>query len=475
MKFFSCIAVLLFSLHAGAANRTVFLQMFEWPWNDIAQECETYLGPAGFAAVQVSPPHENIVWQNNPWWERYQVASYKIDSRSGNEAEFSDMVQRCKKAGVDIYVDAVINHMTGIPYGTGVAGTKFDHYNYPGLFGYQDFHHCGRNGNDNIVNFDDRFELQFCELVDLADLATESDYVRGKIADYLNHLLDLGVTGFRIDAAKHIPAADLQAILSRLKKSAYVYSEIIYSPSGPVQFNEYTSFSDVMAYAYGETIADGIRSKNMDRLRHAADGFPASDKSVVFLTNHDLERGGSVLSYNGSERKLYELAQIFLLAWPYGYPHLYSGYEYSDKEAGPPLDRNLRTLPVLDSQGECKAPWTCEHRAPQVAAMVHFRNVTDRSFSVYNWWSNGRDILSFSRGSQGFVAINFGNQSFSGDFSAALPDGVYCNVLGDSYEISSRSCTQGYQVSQGRVKIPLGAQSAVVLLQKSEVRVGKKK
>ena len=40
-------------------NRTAFVQLFEWKWTDIARECETYLGPKGFAAVQVSPPNEH--------------------------------------------------------------------------------------------------------------------------------------------------------------------------------------------------------------------------------------------------------------------------------------------------------------------------------------------------------------------------------------------------------------------------------
>lgn len=469
------IALLIWSLPVHATQRTVFLQMFEWPWADIAQECETYLGPAGFSAVQVSPPHENIIWKQNPWWVRYQVASYKLDSRSGNEQEFTSMVRRCKAVGVDIYVDAVINHMTGIPAGVGVAGTQFSHFNYPGLFQHQDFHHCGRNGNDNIINFDDRYELQFCELLDLADLATGSESVRGKIADYLNHLLDLGVAGFRIDAAKHIPASDLQAILSRLKSPAYIYSEVIYSPTGPVQFSEYLPFGDVMAYSYSQIIAHNIRNQNIGALLHAADGFPASDQSVVFITNHDLERTSSVLSFNGAESELYKLAQIFLLSWPYGYPQLYSGYTFTDSEAGPPLDPQLRTLPVLDKRNKCRAPWTCEHREPSVAAMVHFRNHTDDSFSVRNWWSNGRDVLAFSRGDQGFVAVNFSNQSYDGDFTTALPDGTYCNILLGDYKIRSRSCNQGFQVSQGRVKVTLPPMSAVVLLEKTDLQVGKKK
>lgn len=35
-----------------------------------------------------------------PWYEKYQPVSYKIASRSGNEEEFTNMVERCNKAGV---------------------------------------------------------------------------------------------------------------------------------------------------------------------------------------------------------------------------------------------------------------------------------------------------------------------------------------------------------------------------------------
>ena len=86
------------------------------------------------------------------------------------------MVATCHAAGVKIYVDAVLNHMAGgASTGTGSAGSPYSHYNYPAVpYGTNDFHHCGRNGNDDIANWTDRWEVQNCELVDLADLATET-------------------------------------------------------------------------------------------------------------------------------------------------------------------------------------------------------------------------------------------------------------------------------------------------------------
>src|SRR5687767_14029593 len=94
----------------AASPRTVMVHLFEWKWTDVAKECTDFLGPAGFAAVQVSPPNEHALVANFPWYQRYQPVSYKLESRSGTRQQFVEMVRTCKQAGVDIYVDAVINH-----------------------------------------------------------------------------------------------------------------------------------------------------------------------------------------------------------------------------------------------------------------------------------------------------------------------------------------------------------------------------
>ncbi|MGZ3770388.1 MAG: alpha-amylase [Bdellovibrio sp.] len=474
VRILSYIFFIFISIEAHAAPRTVFVQLFEWSWKDIAKECEIYLGPAGFAAVQVSPPHEHIVWNNSPWWERYQVASYNLNSRSGNEDEFADMVRRCKNVGVDIYADAVINHTAGVANGTGFGGSTFSHYNYPGIYSYNDFHHCGRNGNDNIVNYGDRYEVQFCELVDLADLATESEYVRSKIAQYMNHLLDLGVAGFRIDGAKHIPAQDLAAIYSKLKRSAYIFHELIYDPNGPVQYNEYTPYGDVLVYSYPFAVGYAFKGKNTSVLQNLGNGLPASESAIVSLTNHDLERTNSseILSFNHSDRQLYRLAQVFMLAWPYGYPQLYSGFKFDNFNDGPPLTWDKKSAPTMDDKLRCIAPWTCEHRLPEVAAMVQFRNQTDKAFYYTNWWSNGYDQVAFGRGNLGYVAINFSDYNLQRDFSTGLPAGQYCNILSSSYNIYEKTCSDPITVNDnGSFKVNLPPMSALALLRTSPFRL----
>ena len=52
-----------------AAAGDVFVQLFEWRWNDVAAECRSQLAPACYTAVQVSPPQEHAVIAGSPWWQ----------------------------------------------------------------------------------------------------------------------------------------------------------------------------------------------------------------------------------------------------------------------------------------------------------------------------------------------------------------------------------------------------------------------
>jgi alpha-amylase len=56
-----------------------------------------------------------------------------------------------------------------------------------------------------------------CRLVGLPDLFLSKDYVSDRVAEYMNHLIDLGVAGFRVDAAKHMWPNDLNKLINKLK------------------------------------------------------------------------------------------------------------------------------------------------------------------------------------------------------------------------------------------------------------------
>ena len=79
-------------------------------------------------------------------------------------------------------------------------------------YGPNDFH-CARSLN----SWTDGFIMNYGWLVNLSDLNTETDYVRQRIADYITELISMGISGIRIDAAKHISPKNLAAIFAKLK------------------------------------------------------------------------------------------------------------------------------------------------------------------------------------------------------------------------------------------------------------------
>ena len=243
---------------AAKGPKDAIAVLFSYTWNRIAQECETSLGPAGYGYVQTSPPQEHV--QGSQWWTYYQPVSYKLESRMGTEAEFVSMVQRCKAAGVGVIVDAVINHMSGKSAGgVGWAGSSFQHYNYPGIYGDSDFHTCRRDINGDAGEYQDRWIVQNCNLVNLSDLDTGQADVQQKIADYLNRLADLGVAGFRFDAVKHISKDDMWGIWNRVtqKDELYVVQEVIRA-NEPIKPEEYIGIGDIHEFAYARKLKEAF-------------------------------------------------------------------------------------------------------------------------------------------------------------------------------------------------------------------------
>ena len=68
-----------------------------------------------------------------------------------------------------------------------------------------------------IIDYADFDNVIYGWLDNLADLNTDTDYVRQRIADYLTDLYSIGLTGFRLDAAKHMKAVDITNILAKFK------------------------------------------------------------------------------------------------------------------------------------------------------------------------------------------------------------------------------------------------------------------
>ncbi|ALC40426.1 Amy-d [Drosophila busckii] len=451
-------------------GRNGMVHLFEWKWDDIAAECENFLGPYGFAGLQVSPVNENAVIGGRPWWERYQPISYKLTTRSGNEQQFASMVKRCNAVGVRTYVDVVFNHMSANGNSRGTAGSQADpgSKSFPAVpFSTLDF-----NPTCSITNYNDPKNIRNCELVGLRDLNQGNSWVRDKIVDFLNHLVDLGVAGFRVDAAKHMWPADLAVIYGRVKNlntahgfnagaKPYIFQEVIDLGGEAISKSEYTGLGAVTEFRHSDSIGKVFRGK--DQLRYLVNwgtawGFAASDRSLVFVDNHDNQRGhgaggADVLTYKVP--KQYKMASAFMLAHPFGTPRVMSSFAFSDTDQGPPTsDGSNIASPRFNSDMSCNNGWVCEHRWRQIYNMVGFRNAAANA-QLQNWWDNGKNQIAFSRGNRAFVAFNNDGYDLSSSLQTGLPAGTYCDVISGSK--SGSSCTGKSVVvgSDGRANISI--------------------
>ncbi|MEU8348068.1 MULTISPECIES: alpha-amylase family protein [unclassified Streptomyces] len=390
-------------------EKTVTATLFEWKYDAVARACTDSLGPAGYGYVEVSPATEHI--RGEQWWTSYQPVSYQIAGRLGDRDAFAAMVGACHEAGVKVVADAVINHMSA-GSGTGTGGSTYAKYDYPGLYQDQDFHTC----REDIADYGSRDNVQNCELVGLSDLDTGSDHVRTTIAAHLDDLRSLGVDGFRIDAAKHMSADDIAAIKAKTADPGFWVSEVIHGGGEAVQPEEYTEIGDVDEFRYGGHLKSAFQGGDLTGLRNIADGKLPGDKARTFVDNWDTERNGSTLTYK--DGATHTLANVFMLASPYGSPNVFSGYEWSDKDAGPPAG----------GAADCgSGGWTCVHEQQAVTGMVGFHNATAGT-ELTDWWDNGGSAIAFGRGDRGFVALNNGDGEIQETFATSLPAGTYCNI-----------------------------------------------
>jgi len=415
-------------------SRTVGVQMFQWTWNAIAAECERTLGAAGYGWVMTSPPQEHIIGE--PWWTAYQPVSYQVSSRLGTREEFSEMVRRCNAVDVEIYADAVINHMTGAdddaPEASGWAGSTYTHYSYPGIWDQEDFHQCGLTPNDDIADYSDAIQVRDCELLNLADLRTGDSAVRQRVGEYLADLVSLGVTGLRIDAAKHMPPEDIAAIVADLPDDVAILQEVIRGAGEPITPEQYVEAGLVYEFQWGREVVGMLEGGSLGAFAELGTvGMLESADAVTFVDNHDTERNGSTLSHADGEP--YELATVLLLATDYGTPVVYSGYAFSDRDAGPGQDGDGAVLDAscarepTPTAKRADGEWVCAHAWPAVSGMVGFHNATV-GVPVVDWWEDTRQI-AFGRGDVGFVVVNNDDVAYAGEWTTSLPAGTYCDVV----------------------------------------------
>ena len=456
-------AVLAFAPNLAFAknyeSEMVIIHPFQWSYDSIAKECTEYLGPAGFDGVQISQPAEHAN-KGNVWWAVYQPVNFNnFTTMTGNETQLKNMIKACNEAGVKVFADAVFNQRPND--GVGLGGSTYGNNSYPDGFNDGDFHHNGCS----VGNYSDEWNVRQCALLGMTDTATDNSSTQDKIADFLVKLMDMGVYGFRIDAAKHMHYNDINAIMEKTAAKAGkrppIYMEVIgNSQEAPdIQPNKYTFIDNsvVTDFSYVDRMKEIF--DNGDYGSALTFGLAVdSDNAEVFVNNHDDEyhrcSAGSC-SMGTQENPKYNLAQSWLAVWPKGkVRQIYSGYKFNSHDPAGPI-----------SADRCQGGWLCQHRVPFVLNAPRFARATRGEAVSTSGFSD--NVLWFNRGSKGFYAMNTSGGEVTKSFNVTMADGTYCDILGAT-DPKNNPCGSDITVSGGKITVTIPSMSAIAICTDSQ-------
>ena len=420
---------------AGPARADVILHAFNWPYSTVEARA-AQIQAAGHKAVMVAPAYRS---EGSAWWARYQPQDYRvIQGPLGDTDAFKRMVSALQTRGVRVYADVLLNHMANeasqradLNYpGSRILGIYAGNTTYYGqqrLFGTLtgNFLSAPDFGPQRcITDYNNVYDVQNYRLcgggadVGLPDLVA-NDWVVAQQRSYLQALKTIGVKGFRIDAAKHMPASHMNRVLTAdLKSGMHVFGEII--TSGGAGNGEYDRFlapylrdTDHGAYDFplfaqmrNAFMPSGSLNALVDPLAYGQ--ALAKARAVTFTVTHDIPNNDG-FRYQILDPTDEKLAYAYVMGRDGGSPLLYS----DNNESG-------------DNR------WVNAWNRDDLKRMVGFHNANaGRDMQVL---SSGNCHIVFRRGDLGIVGINkcggVINASVNMSASVTWWNTSYADVLG---------------------------------------------
>ena len=409
------------------------------------QQKMSYLAGMGVTAIWISPPVDNLN-TNIPDGSGNATASYhgyqardfkRIEEHFGNSSntwtEFDNLVTAAHSNGIKVIVDFAPNHST--QDNAGEYGALYDNGTLLGNYtsdtnGY--FHH---NPNISGTGWDDRYQVQYYTLFDLADLNQENSTIDGYLKAAVQQLQQHGVDGFRIDAVKHVNWGWEYSFAN----SIYTYGDSFLfgewfegNTSDPLYHDSYKfankSGISLLDFPLNTAIRNVFGSNtnfsDIDTvISQEASNFTWKEDLVTFIDNHDMSR---FLSLNNNNNRLHEALAFTLTSR--GIPCIYYGTEqYLHNDTGGGTDPYNRPMMV-----NFNTSTTAYQLINKLSTLRHSNTAIPYGSMSQRWINN--DVYIYERkffGNVVLVAINKNETtgySITG-LNTSLPPGNYSDYL----------------------------------------------
>jgi alpha-amylase len=303
-----------------------------------------YLQKLGINAIWLMPIHPS------PSYHGYDVTNYyAVNSEYGTMNDFRNLLSEAHQRGIRIVIDLVLNHTSSLhPFfedAKSSPDSKYRNWYIWSDTAVDNDWHPGNNGY---------YFGHFCDC--MPDLNYRNPEVTTQMENVVRFWLkEVGVDGFRIDAAKHLIEEDnkientqsthawfkgFYTFYKSIDPNAYTIGEVY--GAGAYVVKSYTGdqldqiFNFEMSSGFINSVNGGSTSGINSAIKFALQDMPDFNFGT-FLTNHDQNRTMSVL--NGDLGKA-KAAATLLLTSP-GTPFIYYGEEIGLQGKKPDEDIRL--------------------------------------------------------------------------------------------------------------------------------------
>ena len=348
-------------------------------------------------------------------YHKYDVTDYEdIDAEYGDLDDFKELVTECHKRGIRLIIDLVMNHTSSkhpwfeaaCDYIEGLGGAEPSEAECP-YFGYYNF--TREPKGDVYYEVGDTgwyYEAQFWS--EMPDLNLENQAVRDEFDGITSFWMNLGVDGFRLDAAgeyetgqttKNIEILSwFHSMVEEKNADAYIVAEVWQDLDTYAKYYE-SGIDSCFDFAFANAdgiIADSLKKTagyNASSYGNAAANvqkklaaYNADYIDAPFYTNHDMARSAGYYSGDYSENmtKISGAMNLFMS----GNAFLYYGEELGMKGSG--KDENKRAPMYWSDAGDGKtAEGMCRGPEGMDAIKMKYGSLEEQKDdpdSVYNFY-----------------------------------------------------------------------------------------
>lgn len=279
----------------------------------------------------------------SPSYHGYAVTDYyAIDPEYGTMDDFKTLLDEAHARGLRVIIDLVMNHTSNQhPWFVSASGSPTSPYRNWYIWSATDPGYLGSWGQQVWFPSDGAYYYSLMT-AGMPDLNYTNPEVKAEMKNVARFWLEeVGVDGFRLDAAKHIIEEGQTQINTPSTHAWWKEFRTVYKQSNPeamavaeiweptdinakyVQGDELDlSFEFDLSFRFIDAVKNGDSSPAYEQLELSYTEIP-SQSFATFLTNHDLDRIMTRLDYDPEKAKA---AASLLLTSP-GTPFIYYGDE----------------------------------------------------------------------------------------------------------------------------------------------------